>query len=570
MQAFKSHLGVLTAALLMSGSAFAHDKSHHVAMKTELRQFGDLPHAAPSNPDEADVPLWGNLGTLSYAIATSKPLAQRYFDQGLMLAYGFNHAEARRSFQAAQRIDPDCAMCFWGEALVLGPNINAPMEDAAREPALAALGQARKLAGRASEREQALIEALAARYSADPSAERAALDQAYAAAMERVAARFPADLDIAVLYAEALMNLSPWDYWEAGGTKPKGRTADIVATLERVLAAHPDHPGAIHYYIHAVEASDRPQRAEPYADRLAKQKLGAGHLVHMPSHIYYRIGRYKDSLETNKAAVAADEAFFARVKAEGIYRGGYYPHNIHFLLASAQMAGDGETAVQAAGKLEKAVSDEIVRTVPWTQPIKAAPYFAHAQFSSPETVLALAAPTDEFPYVKAMWHYARGVAQAAAGNTAAAQAEAKAIAGLAEADFGSLVAGGVPAPDVLRLARHIVLARIAQAKGDLQAAIREFEAAAAIQATLAFFEPPFWYYPVRQSLGAVRLQAGEPEKAEQDFRASLKGTPNNGWALYGLMQVYEARRETGKAEEVARRLQKAWAGDRRLLDLKRL
>ena len=564
-------VGLLAGTMLAAGWAHAHHDTIKVAAgKTELKQFGGLPHATPTAQHDAQVPLWDNLGTRSFAITTSQPLAQRYFDQGLILSYGFNHAEARRSFQAAQRLDPGCAMCFWGEALVLGPNINAPMEDAAREPALAALGQARKLAGRASEREQALIEALAARYSADPSAERAALDQAYAAAMERVAARFPADLDIAVLYAEALMNLSPWDYWEAGGAKPKGRTADIVATLERVLAAHPDHPGAIHYYIHAVEASDRPQRAEPYADRLAKQKLGAGHLVHMPSHIYYRIGRYKDSLETNKAAVAADEAFFTRVKAEGIYRGGYYPHNIHFLLASAQMAGDGETAVQAAGKLEKAVSDEIVRTVPWTQPIKAAPYFAHAQFSSPETVLALAAPADEFPYVKAMWHYARGVAQAAAGNTAAAQAEAKAIAGLAEADFGSLVAGGVPAPDVLRLARHIVLARIAQAKGDLQAAIREFEAAAAIEDALSYMEPPYWYYPVRQSLGAVRLLAGQPDKAEQDFRASLKGAPNNGWALYGLMQVYEARRETGKAEEVAPRLQKAWAGDRRLLDLKRL
>ena len=570
MQHMAPRLGVLAGALLMAGSALANDMRHHATTKTELRHFGDLPHAATAS-DGTEVPLWGNLGNLSYPIGTSNPLAQRYFDQGLMLAYGFNHAEARRSFRAAQQLDPNCAMCFWGEALVLGPNINQPMDVAANGPALAALEKARSLTGRASARERALIEALSVRYASDPAADRAALDRAYADAMEKVAARHPQDLDIAVLYAEALMNLTPWDYWADGGKTPKGRTADIVATLERVLAVNPDHPGAIHFYIHAVEASDRPERAEPYADRLARQKLGAGHLAHMPSHIYFRIGRYKDSLEINKAAAAVDEAYLARVNAEGIYPGGYYPHNIHFLLVSAQMAGDGPTVVAAAEKLRKTVTDEAARTIPWVQPIKAAPYFAHAQFSTPETVLALAAPEDEFPYIKAMWHYARGVAHAAKGNVAEARSEAEAIAAIGEkADFAGLAAAGVPAPDLLRIARHVVLGRAAQAQRDLATGIREFEAAAALEDKLSYMEPPFWYYPVRQSLGALRLLAGQADRAEADFRASLKGAPNNGWALYGLMEVHKARGETDQANDAARRLHQAWAGDHRLLDLARL
>jgi tetratricopeptide (TPR) repeat protein len=236
-----------------------------------------------------EVALWPNLTAITFPISTKNSLAQRYFDQGLLLGYGFNHAEARRSFRAAQELDPSCAMCFWGEALVLGPNINAAMDPGVNEAAIAAVRKAQALAAKASVPEKALIEALSLRYSADPKTQRASLDQAYADAMVQVAARFPDNLDIATLAAEALMDLSPWDYWQAGGAEPKGRTAEIVALLEKVLAKNPEHPGAIHFYIHAVEASNRPERAEPYADRLARMDLGAGHIVHMPSHIYYRV-----------------------------------------------------------------------------------------------------------------------------------------------------------------------------------------------------------------------------------------------------------------------------------------
>ena len=317
--------------------------------------------AASSAPAFADTepPLWAGLGSITYKITTANERAQAYFDQGLRLAYAFNHGEAQRAFRMAQKLDPDCAMCFWGEALVLGPNINLPMQEDAVAPAYAAAQKAKALAGKASPREQALIGALAVRYGSDPKAARAPFDAAYAAEMAKVATQFSDDDEIATLYAEAVMDLSPWDYWKPGGREPNPQSVPIVPTLERVLARNPNHPGAIHFYIHAVEASDRPKRAEPYADRLRGAIPGAGHLVHMPSHIYYRVGRYLDALEDNKTAVKVDEKYLADTNAPmGVYRLGYYPHNVHFVMASAQMAGDGQTVIAAAEKLRELIPDE--------------------------------------------------------------------------------------------------------------------------------------------------------------------------------------------------------------------
>src|SRR6202011_1254036 len=290
---------------------------------------------------------------------------------------------------------------------------------------------------KASPREQALIAALAGRYAADAKADRKALDAAYASAMEKVAAQFPDDNEIAVLYAEAVMDLSPWNYWQPGGSAPNPQSAPIVPTLERVLARAPSHPGAIHYYIHAVEASDRPERAEPYADRLRGAIPGAGHLVHMPSHIYYRIGRYLDALADNKTAATVDEKYLHETNAPmGVYRLGYYPHNVHFVLASAQMAGDGPTVIAAAEKLRELIPDDAARGIAMVQPVKAAPYFAHAQFSTPDTILALPDPGDAIPYVKGLWLYARGTALAANRDFASAEAAAQAIETLERtADF---------------------------------------------------------------------------------------------------------------------------------------
>lgn len=543
----------------------------------ELKPYGTLPQqeqpSAPLAPQAAqdDPPLMADLGRHSYKITTGNPLAQRFFDQGLRLAYGFNHAESARAFRMAQKLDPNCAMCFWGEALVLGPNINMPMDPEANAPAVAASNKAVGLKKRASPREQALIDALALRYSPDPTAERAKLDAAYADAMRAVASRFPDDQDIGVLYAESLMDLSPWDYWEAGGARPKGRTAELVATLERVLKANPDHPGAIHYYIHTVEASTDPKRAEPYAERLGKLMPAAGHLVHMPSHIYYRVGRYKDSLAANKDAVAVDEAYIADQKPSGIYPAAYYPHNVHFMLVSAQMAGDGDTVIAAADKLAGLVSDDTARAFAIAQPVKVAPYFAHAQFSRPEAILAIPRPGEGLPYVEGLWHYARGIAFVDKGNIDSARKEQQAIEQLnTSGGFDDLAAAGIPAGDVLQIASHVMQARMAQANGKLDEAADNFTKAAELQDKLAYMEPPYWYYPVRQSLGAVLLQKGDLDGAEQAFRASLVRAPNNGWALYGLTQVYRKRGDEQRAAATQELLDKAWAGSRAQLDLAKL
>ncbi|MDQ9170404.1 tetratricopeptide repeat protein [Oxalobacteraceae bacterium R-40] len=539
--------------------------------KNELTPYGQLPGEEARKKAADQPPLWSDLGSLSYKITTGKPAAQQYFDQGLRFAYAFNHEEAARAFRMAQRLDPSCAMCYWGEALVLGPNINMPMVAEAIAPAVNASNKAKSLMKTASTREQALIRALAARYSEDPNIERAALDKAYADAMGKLARRYPNDQEIGVLYAEALMNLSPWDYWGAGGAKPKGRTKELVATLERVLKANPEHPGAIHYYIHTVEASTNPKRAEPYAEKLAALMPGAGHIVHMPAHIYFRVGRYKDSLATNQKAVAVDEAYIAQQKPQGIYPLAYYPHNVHFVLVSAQMAGDGKSVVDAATKLSGLVTDEAASEFPIAQPVRVAPYFAHAQFSEPDTILAMPAPAKNLPYVGGLWHYARGIAFAAKGDGKQASEEAAAIQTLVDGgDFSQLTAAGIPAREVLQIAYSVVSGRIAQSSGDLSSATRHFKNAVAVEDKLAYMEPSYWYYPVRQSLGAVLFQQGDLDGAEQAFRSSLVRVPNNSWALYGLSEVYKKRGDAKRAAATDELLAKAWAGDRSQLSMQKL
>jgi tetratricopeptide (TPR) repeat protein len=530
--------------------------------------------AASSAPAfaETEPPLWAGLGSITYKITTANERAQAYFDQGLRLAYAFNHGEAQRAFRMAQKLDPDCAMCFWGEALVLGPNINLPMQEDAVAPAYAAAQKAKALAGKASPREQALIGALAARYGSDPKAARAPFDAGYAAEMAKVATEFSDDDEIATLYAEAVMDLSPWNYWKPGGREPNPQSAPIVPTLERVLNRNPNHPGAIHFYIHAVEASDRPNRAEPYADRLRGAIPGAGHIVHMPSHIYYRVGRYLDALEDNKTAVKVDEKYLADTNAPmGVYRLGYYPHNVHFVMASAQMAGDGQTVIAAAEKLRELIPDEVAGGIAMVQPVKAAPYFAHAQFSTPETILALPDPGDAIPYVKAMWLYMRGVALAQRHDFAGAAAAANAIETLERtADFKLLKDSNVPAQEVLRIARTLILARVAQAKGDNRTAVVRFERAAALQDALPYTEPPYWYYPIRQSLAAALLQVRRYAEAERQFQRALSRAPSNGWSYYGLAELYKSRGNTTAARKAEADLARVWIGDRRLLQISNL
>jgi len=527
---------------------------------TETRPFRP-DQQLPAVGDNASPPLYKNLGKLHVPVTTTKPLAQAYFDQGLRLSFAFNHAEAVRAFRAAARIDPDCAMCHWGEALALGPNINAPMFPEAAAPAHAAAQKALQLAGRAKPHERALVRAVAQRYADAPVENRAHLDKAYADAMAEAARAFPADDTIQVLYAEALMDLAPWDYWQAGGTQPKGRTAEMIAALETVLKRNPTHPGAAHYYIHAVEASSAPERALPYARLLARQIPGAGHIVHMPSHIYYRLGMYRESLAANIAAVATDERYFDGSSSDPVYKGAYYPHNIHFVMVSALMGGDGRTALDAAGKLDRSLPHELVAQFPSIQPVKAAPYFSQVQFSDPDTLVALPDPGPDLVLVKAMWHYARAVGYARKGSLDASRREIDALAAIERsADFKPFEQWNVPAQDIVKTARYVATGRLADAQGDQPLALAAYREAVTVQDRLPYMEPPYWYYPARQSLGVALMRAGRLDEAEDVFRAALARTPSNGWALRGLMAVYREKGDEVSLRLVRQRFETTWLG----------
>jgi len=538
-----------------------------VATKTETAPFQPQPMQAAAG----DVPLYRNLGALAFNAGTRVAQAQAYFNQGVRLAFAFNHAEAQRAFQAAQRLDPECAMCFWGEALVLGPNINAPMVPEANPPALAALARATELKAKAGTRDRALIDALAKRYSADPKADRATLDAAYADAMKEVAARFPADDTVQALYAEAAMDTQAWDYWQDAGARPKGRGAEIVRALETVLERNPSHPGAIHLYIHAVEASTTPEKALPHAKRLAALMPGAGHVVHMPAHIYYRVGLYRDSLVANQRAIQVDEDYFKTSPSDPMYKAAYYPHNIHFVMVSAQMGGDAKTAIAAAEKLDASMPIEAVQAFAVMQPVKASPYATHAQFSDADTILKLKAPPDDLVLVRTMYHYARAVAFASRKDAAGAQVEIDTLARIErDADFKPFEPWGLPAKPIVQTAVLVARGRLADAGGDLEGAAAAYESAIAIADGLAYYEPPFWYYPVRQSLGSVRLRQGRLDDAEKAFRESLARVRNSGWALAGLVEVAK-RRGDAKAEQTARAsFERAWFGAKEGPELSRL
>ena len=531
-----------------------------ILAQAEIRPF-QPEQQLPAKAAAGTPPLYKDLGTLHVAVTTASAQAQAYFDQGMRLAFAFNHAEAGRAFRAAQQFDPDCTMCYWGEAMVLGPNINAPMFADAVAPAAAAAARAVALSARASPAEQALIKAVSLRYAAAPPAERAPLDQAYAQAMTQAARAFPNDDTIQVLFAESLMDLSPWNYWEAGGSQPGKRTTGMIGAPEHVLERNPAHPGAIHYYLHVMEASIQPGKALPHARRPARFIPGAGHLVHMPPHIYYRLGLYKEALQSNLRAIEVDERYFNRSASDPVYKGAYYPHNIHFVMVSALMGGDGKTALDAAAKLDQALPAALLKEFSMMQPVKAAPYFSHVQFSSPDTLLSLPDPGPDLVLVKAMWHYVRAVGFARKGAASDSRREIGAIGAIERsADFKPLADWGVPARQIVQTARAVANGRLADALNDLPAAIKSYQEAVVIQDGLPYTEPPYWYYPVRQSLGASLLRAGRLDEAEDVLRASLARTPSNGWALSGLMAVYRERGDRAALAAARKRFETTWLG----------
>jgi tetratricopeptide (TPR) repeat protein len=503
--------------------------------------------------------LYSTLGGHSYRITTASGEAQRWFDQGLRLVHAFNHFEAQKAFREATRLDPTCAMCFWGIAMTEGSNYNDPTSADREARALAAIRQAVGLAARTRPEERALIDAAARRHSADPGATRQALDVAYADAMREAARRFPDDLEIATFSADAMMLLRPWNLWAPDGSPHPG-TTELVQTLERVLARNPNHPGALHLYIHAVEASTTPGRAEGAADRLGRQMPGAGHIVHMPSHIYWRVGRYTDAVVANTAAVKADREYFKTAQPSPIYRGLYHPHNIDFIWQSAGMQGRSAETIRAAREFGGYATPEMIQQMPDMEIAPVAPIVAAARFGRWDDVLGHPAPPREWLYTRGIWHYARGLAYSAKGQAAEARRELTELEGiLTSAPAERTVAFFFRAKNMLQLAANVLAGEIAAKGGDPATAERLLRAAVAEQDTHWFTEPPPWYFPVRQALGAVLLQGGRPAEAEKVYREDLARNPGNGWSLFGLAQSLRGQGKTAEAGQAETRFRQAWA-----------
>ncbi|MEZ4864350.1 MAG: hypothetical protein R3C14_23760 [Caldilineaceae bacterium] len=487
-------------------------------------------------------------------------MAQTYFDEGLILTFGFNHAEAIRSYKDALKLDPNCAMCYWGIAYALGPNINAPqMDPTAVQPAWDALQMAIKLAPQASQAEQDYIKALSARYSDDPNADHALLDKAYADAMRQLAQTYPDDTDAGALFAEAMMDVTPWNYWTKDG-KPTEYTDEIIRTLEAVLQRDPNNPAANHFYIHVTEGSPNPDRAVPSADRLTYLVPGAGHLVHMPGHIYWRVGRYHDVITANEHAIHDDESYIIDRGAQGMYAVGYYPHNIHFLSCAAQMLGESALAIESARKVAEKIPTEVGIAVPLLQNFSAIPYFALVRFGHWDEILAEPQPDERLQYATGMWHWARGMALVATGKANEAQTEYDALMKLADLDEmkNMVILGFTTGANNLQMAGHILAADLAGAQGDSDKQSVELERAVEAEDALPYVEPPAWYIPTRDLLGAALLKAGRAADAEAVYRQDLQQYRNSGWALFGLMQSLAAQNKTAEAAEVEQQFKAAW------------
>lgn len=505
----------------------------------------------------AVAPELRGLGSLHVPVTTAVPRAQVFFNQGMRLLYAFNHAEARRAFEQAAHLDPGMAMAHWGQALTLAPNLNAPMTAESGRRAYDSIQRAKTLSAKAGARDRALIEALGARFAADPATPRPALDRAYADAMAKAATSFPADPDVQILQADAAMNTMAWDYWQPDGSL-KTVAMPVRDTLERVIAAHPDHPGAHHYYIHLMEGSSTPERAEASADRLGALMPAAGHMVHMPAHIYLRVGRYADAAEANVRAIAADEDYLAQCQAQGLYPVSYYPHNLHFLWAAATFEGRSAVAIDAARQVAAKVPHHHAGALAWTTDFPVTPWLAYVRFGRWQEMLTEPRPPATEPYATGIWHYGRGLAFIARGERARAESELAALTELQSHEAFRTSLKDLPLLTNLKIAGRIVGGELASRAGRHEESIRLLREATDLEAAIAYNEPPVWHQPPRQVLGAILLDAGRAADAEVEYRKDLERFRENGWSLFGLWQSLIAQGRTADAQQVRARFAKAW------------
>ncbi|HZI88844.1 MAG TPA: tetratricopeptide repeat protein [Candidatus Polarisedimenticolia bacterium] len=506
------------------------------------------------------VPLYTGLGTVHHAVATKSPQAQKYFDQGLRLCYAFNHDEAIRAFREAARLDPTCAMAHWGVAYALGPNVNLPVDPAREQEAFGEIQKARTLAAKTSAKERDWIEALGKRYSGDPKVDLHVLDVAYADAMKELALKYPEDLDAGTIYAEALLTIHPWDWWTHDG-KPAEGTTEAIAELQRVLKKNPSHTGANHFLIHAVEESPAPGRAILAANRLAGLAPNAGHLVHMPSHIYLRIGRYKDAVDLNRKAMAVDRAYIEAEKPQGVYPLMYYTHNMHMAYAALMFEGRSKEAITMARTTASQVDPEMLRKMPDMAAMEfwlPVPYYALARFQKWDEILSEAGPPPEMRFTCGMWHYARCLALNATGKPDLAAIERDSVVAIAAVTPPSSIMGLNSAASLLNVAADVLDGEIALRAGHTPDAIEKFRSAVTKEDALHYDEPPAWYHPTRERLGWALIKGGNATEAEKVFEEDLRRYPGNGWALFGLAEAQSARGRITEAMKTKKRLTRAW------------
>lgn len=504
-------------------------------------------------------PLFSNLGNLNFSISTDNERAQAFFNQGVKLSYAFNHAEGHRSFMEAARLEPNSAMVYWGQAFALGPNINDPLPDEERKKSInEAMTKAKSLASTASPKEQALIKALSDRYSEDLTKDVAELNMAYMNAMTDVVKKYPKDANIQILYAAAVMNTVPWNYWDQDG-KPSPNIKEAKAALEKAMSLEPENPGGHHYYIHMVELP-YPDLGVPSADKLASLMPGAGHIVHMPSHIYIRVGRYLDAVKVNQTAIQADEDYISQCFAQGLYPLAYYPHNIHFLWSSASLLGDSKIAIDAAKKTAEKVPTGELETLTFLQDFAATPMLAYVRFGKWNEILTIPAPRKEIKHLNLIRHYARGIAFIRKGNITEAQEELEAIGNLKnDPELETLVATANNASiHSANIAYEVVAGELAMLKGNFSESRKHLENAVAFEDGLTYTEPAAWHVPTRQNLGAVLLKAKKYEEAEAIFKEDLSILRQNGWSLMGLYKSLMAQGKTEEAEKIKEEFDVAW------------